>query len=144
MVGIVGLAPKELDSSDMATRDSLQSSTAPPRRRSVIIGDQALEGDLAIPPVPCGLIIFAHGSGSSRRSPRNVFVASSLQHRGFATLLFDLLTEDEAADRANVFDIGLLAGRVRLFEEPGALEAVVTRASALFETHCQRLEGPGR
>jgi putative phosphoribosyl transferase len=113
MVGMVGLAPKELDSSDMTTRDSLQPSTDPPRRQSVIIGDQALEGDLAIPPVPCGLIIFAHGSGSSRRSPRNVFVASSLQHRGFATLLFDLLTEDEAADRANVFDIGLLARRVR-------------------------------
>jgi len=97
----------------MATRDSLQPSTDPPRCRSVIIGGHALEGDLAIPPVPRGLIIFAHGSGSSRRSPRNAFVASSLQQRGFATLLFDLLTEDEAAERANVFDIGLLANRVR-------------------------------
>jgi putative phosphoribosyl transferase len=112
MDGIVGLAPDDLDNSDMATRDSLQPSTDPPRCRSVIIGGQALEGDLAIPPVPCGLIIFAHGSGSSRRSPRNAFVAYSLQQRGFATLLFDLLTEDEAVDRANVFDIDLLARRV--------------------------------
>jgi hypothetical protein len=139
-----GIAGVTLSIKDMATRDDPQRSMHNVQHQRVIIGRHLLEGDLVIPPVARGLIVFAHGSGSSRRSSRNVFVASSLQQRGFATLLFDLLTETEAADRANVFDIGLLAGRVRLFEEPGALEAVVTRASALFETHCQRLEGPGR
>jgi pimeloyl-ACP methyl ester carboxylesterase len=59
-----------------------------------------------------GLVIFAHGSGSSRLSPRNQFVAGRLHAAGLATLLFDLLTDDEAADRRNVFDIALLAGRL--------------------------------
>lgn len=75
-------------------------------------GSISLDGDLAGPPAPYGLIIFAHGSGSSRFSPRNRFVASELQRQGFATMLFDLLTDDEAADRANVFDISLLVDRV--------------------------------
>lgn len=59
-----------------------------------------------------GLVIFAHGSGSSRLSPRNQFVAGRLHAAGLATLLFDLLTDDEAADRRNVFDIALLAARL--------------------------------
>jgi putative phosphoribosyl transferase len=59
-----------------------------------------------------GLVIFAHGSGSSRLSPRNQFVARQLHARGLATLLFDLLTDDEALDRRNVFDIPLLARRL--------------------------------
>lgn len=71
-----------------------------------------LLGDLRVPARPAGLVIFAHGSGSSRQSPRNVHVAGALRAVGLATLLFDLLTPDEAADRANVFDIPLLAGRV--------------------------------
>jgi pimeloyl-ACP methyl ester carboxylesterase len=58
------------------------------------------------------LVIFAHGSGSSRLSPRNAYAAERLNARGCATLLFDLLTESEGADRRNVFDIALLAGRV--------------------------------
>jgi pimeloyl-ACP methyl ester carboxylesterase len=57
-------------------------------------------------------VLFAHGSGSSRLSPRNTFVAEALHRAGIATLLFDLLTEQEAADRANVFDIPLLADRL--------------------------------
>jgi pimeloyl-ACP methyl ester carboxylesterase len=57
-------------------------------------------------------VIFAHGSGSSRHSRRNVYVAERLQSAGLATLLFDLLTEQEADNRANVFDIELLAERV--------------------------------
>jgi putative phosphoribosyl transferase len=61
-----------------------------------------------------GIVVFAHGSGSSRLSPRNNFVASALAESGLATLLFDLLTDEEAADRRNVFDIGLLAGRLVL------------------------------
>ncbi len=71
-----------------------------------------LPGDLTLPEDANGLVIFAHGSGSSRLSPRNTMVASRLAERGFATLLFDLLTEQEAMNRANVFDIPLLAGRV--------------------------------
>jgi putative phosphoribosyl transferase len=71
-----------------------------------------LTGDLTIPDRPAGLVVFAHGSGSSRLSSRNRQVASALNERHLATLLFDLLTPDEEADRANVFDIALLAGRL--------------------------------
>ncbi|MGZ4251499.1 MAG: phosphoribosyltransferase family protein, partial [Solirubrobacteraceae bacterium] len=71
-----------------------------------------LVGDLAVPESPQGLIVFAHGSGSSRRSPRNRQVARALNERGLATLLLDLLTVEEERDRANVFDIGLLAERL--------------------------------
>lgn len=74
--------------------------------------DLALPGDLAFSGADTGLVIFAHGSGSSRKSPRNRAVAAALAQAGLATLLFDLLTEREAGDRANVFDIPLLAARV--------------------------------
>lgn len=67
---------------------------------------------LGLPERPEGLVIFAHGSGSSRFSPRNNFVARELRRAGFATLLFDLLTAEEGLDRAKVFDIGLLAERL--------------------------------
>ncbi len=80
--------------------------------RLVAIGPQRLEGLLTIPEGAMGLIIFAHGSGSSRLSPRNNYVAEHLQHRGMATLLFDLLTDEEARDRRNVFDVPLLASRL--------------------------------
>ena len=59
-------------------------------------------------------MLFAHGSGSGRLSPRNNFVARELERAGLGTLLFDLLTPEEAADRRNVFDIDLLAGRLAL------------------------------
>lgn len=78
----------------------------------VRIGAFALGGEVIVPDHARGLVVFAHGSGSSRRSPRNRFVADSLHRRGLGTLLFDLLTDDEAADRVNVFDIPLLAGRL--------------------------------
>lgn len=71
-----------------------------------------LQGDLGIPEGTGGLVIFAHGSGSSRLSPRNRQVAEALNAAGLATLLFDLLTDEEAADRSNVFDIDLLAERL--------------------------------
>ena len=71
-----------------------------------------LAGDLRLPELAAGLVIFAHGSGSSRLSPRNRQVAEALNEAGFATLLFDLLTTEEELDRANVFDIGLLAERL--------------------------------
>lgn len=71
-----------------------------------------LAGDLLTPPQPRGLVIFAHGSGSSRFSPRNREAAEALVAAGMAVLLFDLLTEGEARDRAKVFDIDLLAQRL--------------------------------
>lgn len=71
-----------------------------------------LAGDLRLPPAPLGVVVFAHGSGSSRFSPRNIEVAHTLHRAGLATLLFDLLTDGEARDRANVFDIELLAQRL--------------------------------
>jgi pimeloyl-ACP methyl ester carboxylesterase len=67
---------------------------------------------LTIPGGACGLVLFAHGSGSSRLSPRNRSVASGLHAAGFGTLLFDLLTRTEEQNRGNVFDIALLAQRL--------------------------------
>jgi len=83
-------------------------------RRDVRIGKPQLEGMLVLPRDRRGLVIFVHGSGSSRLSPRNQYVARALNQRHYATLLFDLLTEDEALDRRNVFDISLLASRTKL------------------------------
>lgn len=71
-----------------------------------------LGATLRVPSSAKGLIVFAHGSGSSRFSPRNAAVAARLNEAGFATLLIDLLTPEEEADRRNVFDIALLADRV--------------------------------
>ena len=71
-----------------------------------------LEGVLTVPEGAMGLVLFAHGSGSSRLSPRNRFVAKALQKAGLGTLLFDLLTDDEAGDRENVFDIDFLGHRL--------------------------------
>jgi len=76
------------------------------------IGAGMLQGMLNVPAQPRGFIMFAHGSGSSRFSTRNQFVASVLHRTGFATLLFDLLTEREADSRDKVFDIELLAERL--------------------------------
>lgn len=74
--------------------------------------DVELPGRLTIPPRAVGLVVFAHGSGSSRFSPRNRKVASALNKGGLATLLFDLLTSSEERKRDNVFDIELLAARL--------------------------------
>ena len=77
-------------------------------------GKLVLEGILELPAGPRGVVVFAHGSGSGRLSPRNNFVARHLQRDGLATLLLDLLTEEEADDRRKVFDIDLLADRLLL------------------------------
>ncbi len=71
-----------------------------------------LEGNLNIPQSPVGLVVFSHGSGSSRFSPRNRFVAEELQKTGLATLLIDLLTEEEDKIYENRFNIDLLTGRL--------------------------------
>jgi len=85
-------------------RERMETVQVPPHR---------LPGLLGLPSGAArGLVLFAHGSGSSRLSPRNTYVASALREAGLATLLFDLLSEAEADDRANVFDIALLAERL--------------------------------
>jgi len=71
-----------------------------------------LAGDLVVPSAAVGVVVFAHGSGSSRHSPRNRYVAEVLQDEGLATLLFDLLTPAEEVDRRNVFDVDLLGRRL--------------------------------
>jgi pimeloyl-ACP methyl ester carboxylesterase len=82
----------------------------------ILLGDTALEADFAVPEVALGVVLFAHGSGSGRHSPRNRYVAEELQNAGLATVLADLITrEEELIDSRTAelrFDIGLLAGRV--------------------------------
>jgi putative phosphoribosyl transferase len=85
---------------------------ADPAAITVEAGGVRLAGSLVIPGRAPGLVVFAHGSGSSRHSPRNQFVATALNRAGLGTLLVDLLTEDEAVTRAYVFNIALLAARL--------------------------------
>ncbi|MFD6225342.1 phosphoribosyltransferase family protein [Streptomyces sp. NPDC060232] len=82
------------------------------READVRAGPLMLRGRLTVPESAIGVVLFAHGSGSSRHSPRNQYVAAGLNRAGLGTLLFDLLTEEEETDRANVFDTGLLARRL--------------------------------
>jgi putative phosphoribosyl transferase len=96
-----------------------------------------LAGDLAVPDFARGVVLFAHGSGSSRHSPRNRQVAAGLQDAGYGTLLLDLLTEAEeridARTRALRFDIGLLAGRLTdAADWVGAAEGTAGMPLAVF------------
>ncbi len=106
-------------------QDTLEPVTVPVNAHGI-----SLLGDLTVPTKPAGVIVFAHGSGSSRTSPRNRSVAQALGNSGFATLLFDLLTRDEEyAERYTRhlrFDIPLLAGRL-----VGAIEWVRTQLAAM-------------
>ncbi|RBY79834.1 phosphoribosyltransferase [Geodermatophilus sp. TF02-6] len=95
--------PAPLPAGTCAPRDEEVAVDAPPVR---------LPGHLTVPEHAVGVVVFAHGSGSSRHSPRNRFVAQVLQRAGLATVLVDLLTPQEEADRGNVFDVELLAGRL--------------------------------
>ena len=79
---------------------------------SIPAGRLALEGMLEIPARPRGVVVFSHGSGSGRFSPRNAYVAGELRQAHFATLLLDLLTEQEDRDYDNRFDIALLTERL--------------------------------
>jgi dienelactone hydrolase len=106
---------------DAEVRDLLrprQPSASTVRMRA---GDIELDGTLSLPAAPRGIVVFAHGSGSSRHSPRNRHVAERLRDAGLATLLVDLLTSEEAAvderTRELRFDIGLLAGRLVALSE---------------------------
>ena len=107
-----------------ATLPEAMPSEARDDEVEVRAGLAVLPGRLTVPEGAAGVVLFAHGSGSSRRSPRNREVAQHLQRAGLATLLFDLLTPAEAASRANVFEVDLLAGRLTaatrwLRAEPG-------------------------
>jgi pimeloyl-ACP methyl ester carboxylesterase len=83
-----------------------------PRPQEIEILPLGLKGLLSVPEGASGIVLFAHGSGSSRLSPRNTRVARAFNQAGLATLLFDLLLPSEADDRRKVFDIPLLAGRL--------------------------------
>jgi putative phosphoribosyl transferase len=91
------------------------AAAAPPNRDDAVevtAGAVRLAGHLTVPEQPIGVVVFVHGSGSSRHSPRNRYVATVLNDARLATLLFDLLTPDEELDRANLFDVDLLARRL--------------------------------
>ena len=88
------------------------STDSTQRTVTIRADDESLEGMLALPPNARGLVLFAHGSGSSRLSPRNNYVAQVLRSGGVGTLLFDLLSAEEDRDYANRFAIGLLAERL--------------------------------
>jgi putative phosphoribosyl transferase len=92
----------------------MSESTRPRDTTDVRISPIGLDGALGLPQPTSGVVLFAHGSGSGRFSPRNNYVAAALGRAGLATLLFDLLADEEAADRKNVFDIELLAERLAL------------------------------
>jgi putative phosphoribosyl transferase len=121
--GAVGYYYREFDQVDDAAVAAALAATpandAPPLARASSLAvqiraeDAMLPGDLVSPQAPQALVIFAHGSGSSRLSARNRFVAEVLNRRGFATLLFDLLTPQEDRDRALRFDIPLLTRRLQ-------------------------------
>lgn len=98
--------------SSVGADDPAGTGPAIDRDVEIAVGGVTLAGHLDVPPHASGLVVFAHGSGSSRHSPRNRFVAHVLEQAGLATLLFDLLTPAEESTRANVFDIDLLAGRL--------------------------------
>ncbi len=90
--------------------------TGQPHREMVSIAVESgrVEGMLALPATPCGMVLFAHGSGSGRHSPRNNFVAGELRKADLGTLVMDLLTGAEDRDTATRFDIDLLSGRLAL------------------------------
>jgi putative phosphoribosyl transferase len=105
------------------------------RSVTIPIGNVQLQGDLNLPERMRGLVLFAHGSGSSRLSPRNRFVANVLGEAGLATLLIDLLTEEEeridATTGALRFDIGFLAGRLMDVNSWLTQSGVLTRGLGL-------------
>ena len=109
---VVALLASAAGDRDGPTSQVAPTSAAPDPEVTVRVEGVDLSGALAVPPSAVGLVVFAHGSGSSRMSPRNRAVAQVLQEGGLATLVFDLLTPTEARQRANVFDIGLLGHRL--------------------------------
>lgn len=107
-----GPTPENLE--ELPVTGDEEDGSHPGRAKEVEIpaGPLHLAGQLTIPEEAAGIVVFAHGSGSSRHSPRNRFVSGVLNRAGLGTLLVDLLTLDEESDRTNVFDIELLASRL--------------------------------
>jgi len=105
-----------LDRARKGFREAVSSAAADPLLRDeevrVPTGLVEVAGHLTIPQHPLGIVVFAHGTGSSRHSPRNRYVAEVVNRAGLATLLLDLLTPEEEGNRGNVFDIELLARRL--------------------------------
>jgi putative phosphoribosyl transferase len=113
MPGTVGTPAASTAKTTPGTLDTVGTDTVGTDEDvEVIAGSARLAGHLSVPPAAARIVVFVHGSGSSRHSPRNQLVAAALGQAGFGTLLFDLLTNDEERDRSTVFDIGLLAGRL--------------------------------
>ena len=122
VIELLARSRSELARARLERSPGRRASPAPPGRTAIVrdvqipVDSAWLDGRLTIPPNPRGLVIFAHGSGSSRHSPRNQYVASILHEAGLATLLFDLLTEAEEEIDARTahlrFDIPLLASRL--------------------------------
>lgn len=96
----------------MTTPDSTTAGPLTVTHATIPCGGARLPGALRMPSRPRAMVAFAHGSGSGRGSPRNLIVSDALNALGIGTLLFDLLTEDEAADHRNAFDIPRLADRL--------------------------------
>ena len=140
------MRPQRSWSFNAADRKDLGNEIDRVSQLSVTLPPHDGEGLLGLPAAPArGIVLFAHGSGSSRLSPRNTFVAEALQRAGLATLLFDLLTEQEAADRANVFDIPLLADRLdQAATWVGAVSAAARTAARLLRRQHRRGGGAGR
>ncbi len=109
---VIALLDRARDGSAKATSAAADDPPLRDEEVEVAAGPVTVAGHLTIPEHPTGIVVFAHGSGSSRHSPRNRYVAAVLNRAGLATLLFDLLTPAEERNRANVFDIELLAGRL--------------------------------
>jgi putative phosphoribosyl transferase len=105
VIGLLAATPAVVDVTSPTADD-------PPEDVVVTVDGLELPGTLSVPPGALGIVLFAHGSGSSRLSPRNVAVGRTLNAGGLATLLFDLLTPEEALARSRVFDIDLLAARL--------------------------------
>lgn len=103
--------PQVADAEVVAALVGAQSSTCD-EEVSIDVGDVRLLGHLTVPTGAIGCVVFAHGSGSSRRSPRNIWVSTRLNACGFATLLFDLLSHDEDLEHHKVFDVELLSARL--------------------------------
>lgn len=112
---VIDILSKFADGSRPEPSTTKPTADDPPVRDehvTIPVGSVTLEGHLFVPEGAAGVVVFVHGSGSSRHSPRNRHVATVLNDASLATLLFDLLTPAEELDRANVFDIELLAGRL--------------------------------
>src|SRR5690606_3836643 len=96
---------------DDSTGDAAEAGPDADIEVDIPLADVTVRGHLHLPPSPTAVVVFAHGSGSSRHSPRNHYVADVVFRAGLGSLLFDLLTPEEEQDRENVFNIELLARR---------------------------------